>query len=225
MAKTKFLPCPYCADPALLDPPKGKGGLEVPVVPDDWRIWRDRAPLLDARAHGARYVADVPARHLAERFAGLRARIVGVHVGGRVTHAGPPMFDYAIFGATDSVDEGLNLFSAWVVEGPGVEVRAHWWPGHETIINQRATLTARDAADRNAQLNAACAVLDFFALETRGTQKITEADVRAAVRREGRRATQRAVARRLGISEQGLAKWRKRRNLESWEDAVEKYAG
>jgi DNA-binding transcriptional regulator YdaS (Cro superfamily) len=219
------MPCPYCADPALLDAPKGKGGPAIPVSPADWRIWRGQVPLLGARAYSVRFVADVPAKHLAEKFAGFSARLVGVNVGrGFNSTAAPPMFDYQILGAIDSIVEGLNLFSAWAVEGRGVETRAHWWPTHETIINQRVTLAAKDAAGRNAQLEHACAALDFFAVERRGQGKITEAAVRNAVKRIGPSATQVQAAKALGVSESAIEKWRQRRRISSWGEVVKTFS-
>jgi hypothetical protein len=216
--KTTIPPCPYCADPALLDAPKGKGGPELSVSPGDWRIWRRGAPYLEAKIYGPRFVAVVPAKHLAEKFAGFSARLVGVNVGlGFNSTAAPPMFDYQILGAIDSIVEGSNLFSAWVVEDGEVETRAHWWPTHGTIINQRAELTAVDLAERNAELEAARLALSFFELETRGAPKIDAAKVTQAIRSQGQRATQKKVAQAVGAADRTLRDWLVR-NGKTWKE-------
>ena len=223
--KTTIPPCPYCADPALLDAPKGRGGLEMPVSPGDWRIWRGGAPYLEAKIYGPRFVAVVPAKHLAEKFAGFSARLVGVNVGlGFNSTAAPPMFDYQILGAIDSIVEGSNLFSAWVVEDGEVETRAHWWPTHGTIINQRAELTAVDLAERNAQLEAARTALDFFLLETRGAPKITERGLVSAIQTLGKDATLTSVAKELDVTRQALQFWARRGGMESWEKVKKRYS-
>ena len=222
--KTTIPPCPYCADPALLDAPKGKGGPELSVSPGDWRIWRRGAPYLEAKIYGPRFVAVVPAKHLAEKFAGFSARLVGVNVGlGFNSTAAPPMFDYQILGAIDSIVEGSNLFSAWVVEDGEVETRAHWWPTHETIINQRLALSAKDPAGRNAELEAARLALSFFELETRGAPKIKEVELAGAIRRLGTKATQAAAAKEIGVSPQALRQWAARKGIHTWGEVKSQY--
>jgi hypothetical protein len=221
--KTTIPPCPYCADPALLDAPKGKGGPELSVSPGDWRIWRGGAPYLEAKIYGPRFVAVVPAKHLAEKFAGFSARLVGVNVGlGFNSTAAPPMFDYQILGAIDSIVEGSNLFSAWVVEDGEVETRAHWWPTHETIINQRLALSAKDPAGRNAELEAARLALSFFELETRGAPKLTTVEVVQAVQRLGDKATLARVAEELKVGERTLHDWRRRQKL-TWAQVKDRF--
>jgi len=217
--KTTIPPCPYCADPALLDAPKGKGGLEMPVVPKGERFWRSGPPsLLTARQYGARFVAPVTAEQIDERFAAFTVRLVGVNVGwGFKSPLPPPMFDYQICGSVDSVHAGLTLFSAWVAEGYGVETRAHWWPTHETIINQRLALSAKDPAGRNAELEAARLALSFFELETRGAPKIDAAKVTQAIRSQGQRATQKKVAQAVGAADRTLRDWLVR-NGKTWKE-------
>jgi hypothetical protein len=224
MSKTQIPPCPYCADPALLDAPKGRGGLEMPVVPKGERFWRSGPPsLLTARQYGARFVAPVAAEQIDERFAAFTVRLVGVNGGwGFKSPLPPPMFDYQICGSVDSVHAGLTLFSAWVAEGYGVETRAHWWPTHETIINQRLALSAKDPAGRNAELEAARLALSFFELETRGAPKLTTVEVVQAVQRLGDKATLARVAEELKVGERTLHDWRRRQKL-TWAQVKDRF--
>jgi hypothetical protein len=108
-------------------------------------------------------------------------------------------------------------------KGGGVEVRAHWWPSHEWIINQRVTLTASDPAERNTQLERAYTALDFFLLESRGASKITEAALAEALAELGPDATQVAVANKMGVSESALEKWRQRQGIKTWQEVVNKF--
>ncbi len=194
----------------------------MPVVPDGWRFWRSGPPYLEAKIYGPRFVAVVPAEQIAERFAAFAVRLVGVNVG-RGFKSPPPMFDYQICGAVDSVYAGVTLFSAWVVEGCGVETRAHWWPTHETIINQRLTLSAKDPAGRNAELEAASLALSFFELETRGTPQISKARLSQVIHSVGLTANQTEVARELGVTDRALRAWAsKNLGLRSWRDVVER---
>lgn len=237
-ATEKVAPCPYCADPTLLDPPKGKRGEETYPVPNSGgRFWRKSGPpsILHAYSYGKRWVAEVPPGYFGKSFEGFKARSVGVEIGFFVLGQPPAPFSNHILthlrkrlplvpsparGSLPTV--AYVLFSGVVIEheGEGVEVRAHWWPSHGWIINQRVTLTASDPAERNAQLEHAYTALDFFLLETRGAPKITTAQVKEALSELGGAATQRDVAAKLGVTEQGLDKWRGKQGYDSWHELV-----
>lgn len=229
--ENKVPPCPYCADLMLLDALKGKPTERTYLTPNfAGRFWRKGSQLsvLDAFNYGARWVADVPPGNFAEGFDGFAARIIGVEIGFFLpdTQPNPPApFSGHILthlqkrlpfvkapapGGLPSV--AYILFSGCVIEheSGAVEVRAHWWPSHGWLINQRLTLTASDPAERNAQLEYARTALDFFQLEARGSQKIKDADLFNAIKSFGAEATQAKVAERLGVSDRAVRDWVKR---------------
>jgi hypothetical protein len=182
-------------------------------------------------------VADVPTENFNGMFADFSVRVVGVEAGFFLLGQLPAPFSNHILtllrsrrplvpppAKSSSPNAAYIIFSGCVIEheGGGVEVRAHWWPSHGWIINQRVTLTASDPFKRNEQLEHAYTALDFFLLETRGAPKIDEADVRRLFERGT--PTQEQAAETLGVTVRGLDKWRKKRGFETWRAMVEHYA-
>ncbi|HEX8352822.1 MAG TPA: hypothetical protein VF611_07985 [Pyrinomonadaceae bacterium] len=242
-AKEKVAPCPYCADPALLDAPKGKPDEKTyPVLHSGGRFWRkEGAPsVVDAFSYGRRWVAPVPSEYFAPAFSGFSARVVGVEAGFFIPDPGrppAPFGNHILMLLRDRLPlvpppaESSNPQAAYIIfsgcviehEAGGVEVRAHWWPSHGWIINQRVTLTASDPAERNAQLGHAYTALDFFLLETRGAPKITEAALAQALVELGPDATQVAAANNMGVSESALEKWRQRQGIKTWQEVIDKF--
>lgn len=240
----KIPPCPYCADPALLDAPKGKPTEETHPVPHGGgRFWgKAGSPsILHAHNYGARWVAPVPSKYFAPPFSDFSARVVGVEAGFFIPDPGRPPAPFGNHllmllrdrrplvpppGKSSNPQAAYIIFSACVIEheGGGVEVRAHWWPSHGWIINQRVTLSASDPTERNAQLEHAYKALDFFLLETRGAPKITEAALAQALAELGPDATQIATANHLGVSESALEKWRQRQGVKTWQEVVNKFS-
>jgi hypothetical protein len=239
----KVPPCPYCAEPALLDAPREKPTEETYPVPNSGgRFWRKGGPpsVLHAFSYGKRWVADVPTEHFARFFVDFSVRIVGVEASFFLPSPGNPPAPFSNHILTllrsrrplvpppaksSNPHAAYILFSGCVIEheGGGVEVRAHWWPSHGWIIDQRVRLTASDPAERNAQLEHAYTALDFFLLETRGAPKITETALATALAELGPDATQVATANSMGVSESALEKWRQRQGIKTWQEVVEKF--
>lgn len=239
--ETKVPPCPYCSDSTLLDAPKGEPGDETYPVPNSGgRFWRKSGPpsLLHAFNYGKRWVADVPPEYFSASLADFTARSVGVEIGFFLPEgmSPPPPFSNHIsthlrqrrplvpaphVGAAPTV--AYILFSGCVVQHEsGVEVRAHWWPSHGWIINQRVKLTASDPSERNAQLERAHTALNFFLLETRGAAKITRNALFRTLDKLGAEATQAAVAAKIGVTPNALHLYVKR-TYGGWEKAKEQY--
>lgn len=239
-------PCPFCERPDLLDPPtKTKGKAEFyPVVPTVGRFWkRDEggdvptggelrgAGLTPARRDGDRFITDIPAAWLAERFEGFTVRLVGVD-SHWLTEPPPAPFANAILRANGGPGGVVwnpeyplsrhTTFSGVLIERGGVRVKAHWWPSHGWRVEVHADLATAPAEDRNADLQAAADALEFFRLETRGGVKITDGALRLIFSR--RRPPQTEVAELLGVTVRGLDKWRKKRGFESWRAMVEHFA-
>jgi hypothetical protein len=93
----------------------------------------------------------------------------------------------------------------------GVESVTHWWPSHG-IKTEVWNLGAPASGDLLKKL------INLFTPETRGAQgKLSEAEVAKTVRKLGGGATQRAVARKLGVTPRALQLWTTRHRLGGWE--------
>jgi len=101
------------------------------------------------------------------------------------------------------------------------ELIVHWWPTHGRLFEMRGPLVTQEP---NSDIEAFKTAFDFFQRETRGNPKISEQAIKKTIQKLGQRATQRAVAREIGVTEQGLDKWRSRRGMSSWEEVVNRYA-
>jgi hypothetical protein len=217
--------CPFCADPTLLaSPPKRKGKADgVSIVRVPARMWRNTdkpaSVELNSRRDGGRFIVDLPTEQFAEPFAGFSARLVGVGTH-RLTEVPPVPFANVIMradggpGVVWSSDYPLSRHVSFVgvlIEGEGVNVAAHWWPSHGWRVELRTDLATGPAVERNADLQRALAVLEFFRLETRGADapKIEDTAVFQAIKALGPKATQAKVAERLGVAERSVRTWLK----------------
>lgn len=225
-------PCPYCADPALLDAPKGEPDEETSLIPNGGgRFWAEGEPSrpLTALSYGKRWTAKVPPKYFNKRLAGFSTRVVGVEIGFFLPLATPPPpFSGHVLTHLRTRQPHVRppakssgpmvayvLFSGVVIEHAqgGAEVRAHWWPSHGWRVELRTDLTTDTAEARNAQLQTALDALEFFRLEARGSQKIKAEEFFRAVKALGPKATQTLVAERLGVSDRAVRDWVKR---EGW---------
>lgn len=248
-AENKVPPCPYCADPTLLDPPSKKRvkAMEtVALVPTVGRFWRrdqggdvslshehpytPGSLLRPAYSDGKRFILEIPSESFDERFAGFTVRLVGVDTY-PVREVLPEPFVSQIVRATGGPGLVWNpeyplsrnsVFSGVLIERGAVRVVAHWWPSHGWRVELRADFASGPAEVRNAELQAATDALEFFRLEARGGPKITDGRLRLIYSR--RRPTQEEVAELLGVTVSGLDKWRRRRGFKSWRKVIEHFA-
>jgi len=211
----------------MFAPPKGKATDETSlIVRLASRFWSGTGPgvLRQAKMYGKRWIATIPADEFAGRYRGFSALVIGIDVG--FDESPPQPFGNHIMGQRNTMpdvklppgfspDVALAMFSAFVLENDKgtVRVEAHWWPSHEWIVNQRFTLSTKGPESQNSELEIVSRALEFFQLETRGTPKISEQAIKATILKLGQRATQKAVAKEIGVTEQGLNKWRARRGM------------
>jgi hypothetical protein len=86
----------------------------------------------------------------------------------------------------------------------------HWWPSHGFIFTVKSFNPERD-------FDSLARFLKLFKPETRGApEKLNEAEVAKAIRKLGSRATQRAAARKLGVTPRALQLWAAKNSLGGW---------
>jgi hypothetical protein len=122
----------------------------------------------------------------------------------------------------DSPKSHWHLFNACRItkEGSKVTVDVHWWPDHgRKITISNLTPAGPSATD----LKVISQAIKFFRVETRGSGKITEDKLRAALASLGPSATLSATAKKLKLNESTLEKWRQRKRIDSWRDVVNRY--
>ncbi len=251
MSKSKtnnYPPCPYCEKPAkmfaaLPESAQKKGVIQHGGIRTSGRLWsRDVGDYLSLEAYkdATRFVAEISPDNFTEGYKNFRLRIIGVDIGFFVYHPDPPMpFTGHVLSMRKRSPTVLppipstngrgayTLFSGSVLEHVAGRTRmeAHWWPSHSWIINQRVSLTASKAEERNAELEISQMALNLFVMETRGAeQKITDVGLRAAIASLGEKVTQKAVAEELGVSESALEQWRRRNGISTWREVVGFYA-
>ncbi len=100
----------------------------------------------------------------------------------------------------------------------GLDSITHWWPSHG-IKTEVWNLGGPASGDLLKK------IINLFMSETRGApEKLSEAVVAKAVQRLGDRATQRAVARKLGVTPRALQLWAAKNNLGGWASMKKSYA-
>ncbi len=235
MSKKEIIPtCPYCADPSMFAPPKGKATDTTPsVVRLPAHFWRDRRKgfySAQAGMYGQRWVAVIPSEAFAKQYADFAVRLIGVDVGFALPPPPLPFGNYVLgprvkppgvqppYALVKNV--GLAMFSAFVMEPYEGKIKgeAHWWPTHEFKI-------AVSNFNPDYDFETLTRALRFFKPETRGGEKkITEVRLKDALSELGKDATQRGIAAHLQVSETALEKWRRRQNIDTWREVVNRYA-
>jgi hypothetical protein len=98
----------------------------------------------------------------------------------------------------------------------GLLLFVHWWPSHG-FKTEITNLEPEGFALVNK-------ILKLFKPETRGApEKLNEAEVAKVVRKLGDSATQRAVARKLGVTPRALQLWAAKNSLGSWRSMKRNY--
>lgn len=107
-------------------------------------------------------------------------------------------------------------------KGRDISLVVHWWVSHGRLMHIHGPLSLGDAK-RNLKMIKES--LDFFQPEARGNPKLGLENVLDAYRRAGYKATQKAVAKELQVTEQALERWRKRFNLSTWREVTDWFDG
>ena len=235
--------CPYCADPAFLasftEGPTEKVKVLLPPYMRQDKFWKKatrRRPDYHAAAElrGDRLRVVFDGKNFDDRWRDFTAEVFGIESVGalilprvvdRVFLSPPPPFFYAV-----SVPQGDNqplkyqqFFICRITKKDSdVSIIVHWWADHGRVMQIEGSLSP-DAANTNIEtIKTGC---DFFKRETRGNPRITEKDVREAIRKMGARAQQKDVARELKVTAQGLVNWGERRGLNAWRDVLREFSG
>jgi hypothetical protein len=121
---------------------------------------------------------------------------------------------------TPRVGSSVVFAASVIAHSSGLVLAVHWWPTHGRLVELRGPLSEDDP---NADVEIIRKAFGFFLRETRGiSERITEEQIKKALTKLGPYATQKEVAKTLKVSENGLEKWRARRNISSWRKVIEK---
>lgn len=153
-----------------------------------------------------------------ERWRGFTVEVFGINsVGERLREDPPGPFFFitspSAFHGDETEHNYLQFFACRITHKRTLaELIVHWWPTHGHLFEMRGPLMTQE---NNNDIEVFKTAFDFFQREARGNPKISEQAIKKTIQKLGQRATQRAVAREIGVTEQGLDKWRSRRGMSS----------
>jgi hypothetical protein len=233
--------CPFCENPNFLaDAGRGRATkieIRLPYYTRQEKFWRS-----DLREYNATVTTNVEKRgeYLHTSFFGddfeprwrdFTVEVIGVEADevifpldddGVIPGPPTPFFFFASV-APDALTtfRYQHFFIARITHSlSNVELIAHWWPSHGRLFTMGGKLSAEYPNDDIERFRSA---FDFFHRETRGSAKVTDADIKKVVTLLGPKATQKSAAKALNVSESTLEKWRQRRGVSTWREVLEGY--
>lgn len=249
----KAAPCPYCADPALLDKrltPTKRDRAELVRMARRGSHWPEpeRIKVTPPAASIARWGAFDPRETVAlktpgvvrgelriktvtgadmiKRFAGFTVQIVGVESPGE-----PPMPAGVFFSRTWTEDEEgrrVNFISYDAArithaESP-VVVDVHWHPSHGRLVTLRGFSKVATTAEELSIITTALG-FDIKKKKRGAPPKVDRDAIIRAIRAQGEGATQKSVAEAAGIAPRTLRDWLYFREGSTWESLKREVAG
>lgn len=132
------------------------------------------------------------------------------------TVRGRRLAEFKRLGESEAGTWGL-LNACRITHESGLESIVHWWPSHG-IKAEVWNIGEQASGDLLRK------IINLFASETRGAEeRFGEAEIARAVRNLGPKATQRAVARRIGVTPRALQMWAAKNNLGGWPSIRSQY--
>ncbi len=235
--------CPFCSNPNFLAAAtKGRATKIEVLLP--FHVRQEKFWPAATREYNARVKTDVEKRgeylhtsfygeDFEERWRDFTVEVFGIESAGEIIYPrkserawdSPPtpfLFVESVFQGPNQDPLIRQFFACRITRKQTTAVLiAHWWPTHGRRLEIYSEL---DVMTPGSSIDAATAGLEFFKREARGAPKISEQAIKATIQKLGQRATQKAVAREIGVTEQGLDKWRSRRGMSSWQEVVSRYA-
>lgn len=244
-SQKKLPECPYCARPDLFEPRElskwGRG--QIVTIRKGGNYWKPLKKELK-KWEWLRQFTEYPfedhvryhidgKEHFAAKFQDFDIDVIGMTSDERPPLAqgapfffrsGPVMRTYRVLKAQGRVDKPLNWksYSACRITHRPTDTKVdfHWHQTHGLIAAVRDFPFGKA---KKADFLIVETAMSFFRVPMRGNPKIREEYIEAALERLGAEATARAVAKDLGVTEQGLEKWRDRHGMNSWSEVVEEY--
>jgi hypothetical protein len=236
--------CPFCADSDFLASfTKGeaeKTKVEIPAYARQDKFWKrgklkpNQKIQVPAELRGDRLRIVFDKKNFDDRWQDFKVEVFGIRSTGemylpkqfdRVYYNPPPPFFFA-----SSISQGEDqplvyrqFFACRIThKSDDVSIIVHWWANHGRKFDMCGSLAPESVSDK---LEVTKNALSFFQRETRGAEKkITDARLKSVISKLGTSATQVAAAKALKVSETALEKWRRRQEIESWRDVVNRYS-
>lgn len=236
--RTTKLKCPYCLDPNIFEKAFAarSEGSENAYIRRVRKIWRSKSDndgevvTLKEKAvtRGAYKIITITGDDLIDQWSDFRIEILGVKFSKEPPLPPPDQF----FGESkESYYSHTTQRHLWWLynilrithSNSDVAIDVHWWPEHGRIV------TIQDlppAGPTNTELEIINEAVKLFRVETRGRGgvKITEERMKELLADAVPSISQKDVAMMLGVTEQGLGKWRSRQGMSSWREVVSKYS-
>jgi hypothetical protein len=220
-AREKMLasPCPYCSNPQLyLRELGGRSQREVEMginpIGKFWgsHITRGYMARIKSHFYGDHWRIRLGGELFSERFREYTIEIASFPADYSPWH----FANYALLTRLTASPEPRKFpFDVCRIthKRSPIIVEAHTWFSHRTMITMHGLPTANLPSEDVTVMQGA---LEFFRPETRGAPKVDKAKLVQAVMLEGMEATQKSVAKRLGVTDRAIRDWLAREGL-TWE--------